>query len=100
MNDEQDLRRRLAAQPRPTPPADLAARIVARATAQPQRPGWRRRLQRALEQWRYGWQVKLASLALCGVLGLLAGHAGAPAGDADLEVAAQAMDQLLWTEEP
>ena len=98
MNDEQDLRRRLAAQPRPTPrpTSPRASSPAPRATAAPagasacNGPGTR----------RYGWQLKLASLALCGVLGLLAGHAGAPAGDADLEVAAQAMDQLLWTEEP
>ncbi|MDU9416258.1 hypothetical protein PSGK_10075 [Pseudomonas solani] len=99
MNDEQDLRRRLAAQPRPTPPADLAARIVAHATAQPQRQPWSRRLQRALEQWRYGWQVKLASVALCGLLGLLVGHVSTPADD-DLDVAAQAMSPLLWTDQP
>ncbi|MDW3711401.1 MULTISPECIES: hypothetical protein [unclassified Pseudomonas] len=100
MNDEQDLHRHLAAQPQPTPPAGLAARIVAHATAQPQRQGWRRQLAKALENWGYGWQVKLASVALCGVLGLLAGHFTGPGPDDDLVLAAQAVDQLLWTEEP
>jgi len=98
MNDD-DLRQHLASQPRPRPPRDLAARIVQAATAQPQRQPWYRDVQRALEQWRYGWPVKVASLTLCALLGVLAGHWTAPAADDDLQIAAHAMGGLLWADE-
>ena len=83
---------------RPRPPADLAARIVAHATAQPQRRSWPARLARALEDWRYGWQLKLAGVALCGMAGVFAGHLAA-LGDADLALAAQAFGEVMHTEE-
>ncbi|MEN0108311.1 MAG: hypothetical protein AAGC84_18075 [Pseudomonas sp.] len=99
MSDDDDLRQHLAAQPRPRPAAGLAARIVQHATAQPQHQPWYRRVQRALEQWRYGWPVKVASLALCGVLGVMAGQWSQPAGDADIQVAAEVMGTLLGVDE-
>lgn len=98
MSDD-DLRHHLAVQPRPRPAAGLAARIVREATAQPQRQPWYRRVQRALDQWRYGWPLKVASLALCGALGLMAGQWSSPAGDQDLQLAAQVMGNLLWDEQ-
>lgn len=100
MSEDPDLRRRLAGQPAPRPAPDLAARIVAHATAQPQRLRWHARLHRALAQWQPGWQAGLASLVLCGLLGLLGGHLASSPADTDLALAAQAVDQLLWTDEP
>lgn len=99
MSEDDELRALLARQPRPQPPADLAARIVQHATALPQRQSWALRLQKALEQWRYGWPVKVASLALCGVLGVLAGHWTAPTADTDIQIAGEVMGNLLWADE-
>ncbi|KIV75610.1 hypothetical protein SZ55_0196 [Pseudomonas sp. FeS53a] len=99
MNQDPDLHH-LADQPAPRPAPDLAARIVAHATAQPQRLPWHLRLRRALAHWQPGWQASLASLVLCGLLGLLGGHLASPPADNDLALAAQAVDQLLWTDEP
>lgn len=98
-DDDNDLRQHLAGQPRPRPSADLAARIVHNATAHAQHQPWQRRLQSALEQWRYGWSVKAASLALCAVLGSMAGHWTPAPVDDDVHFAAQVMGTLLWTDE-
>ncbi|SDA60225.1 hypothetical protein SAMN03159443_01616 [Pseudomonas sp. NFACC15-1] len=96
MNDADDeLRQQLANQPLPRPPHGLAARIVQAATAQPQRQPW----YRAVHRWRYGWPVKVAGLALCAALGVLAGHWATPATDDDMQIAAHVMGGLLWTDE-
>jgi hypothetical protein len=94
--DDDQLRQTLSRLPTPEPPHGLAARIVRQAVAQPQRLTGSGRLRRALEDWRYGWPVKLASLALCAILGLLAGQFATPADD--LGFAAQAMDELLGSD--
>ena len=99
-NIDDSLRENLRQNPRPLPATDLAARIIRQATAQPQRiSGWLK-LQRALDELSYGWQFKLASLALCGVLGVFAGQWQGYASDDELLLSAQLLDSALYTEEP
>lgn len=91
------LRAQLKRSPSASPRPDLAAQIIAHACALPQRHPWQWHLQRALNDLRYGWQLKLASIALCGVLGLLAGQwQGDDYNlDNDLLLTAQAFDNAL-----
>ncbi|MFH1159186.1 MAG: hypothetical protein V1721_09970 [Pseudomonadota bacterium] len=55
-------------------PPELAERIVCSATALPQeqplRLKWRNFLERALSDWQYGLSCKMASFAVCAMLGL------------------------------
>jgi hypothetical protein len=97
---DEPLIEQLRASPRPLPRADLAAQIIRQATAQPQRSGWPQRWQRALSELGYGWQFKLASLALCGVLGVFAGQWQDSPDDSELLLSAQMLDSALYTEEP
>ena len=100
MNTPNDpLRDLLKAQPRQMPRADLAAQITRHAIALPQRQPWYRHVQRALDELSYGWQVKLASLALVGMLGVYTGQEQAPDVDYDYIFSAQALDYTLNPEE-
>ena len=58
------------------------ARMIARATAQPQLRPWPQTLglavERALSEWRYGLAYKLAGAAACVALGLGLGFSLAP----------------------
>lgn len=94
---EQTLREQLKHSPSIRPRADLAAQIIRHASALPQRHPWQWHLQRALEELSYGWQLKFASIALCGVLGVLAGQWQGDdiAADNDLLLTAQAFDTAL-----
>lgn len=102
MNNADDpLVRQLLASPRPLPREDLAAQIVRQATLQTQQTGWQQRWQRTLNEPGYAWHFKLASLTLCGVLGVFAGHWQATAlDDNELLISAQMLDSALYTEEP
>lgn len=86
--------------PRPQPRSDLAAQIILQATAQPQRLGWQGNWQQALAELSYGWHYKLASLALCGVLGVFAGQWQESADDSEWLASAQMLDNALYSEEP
>lgn len=100
MSTPQDpLRHRLKAQPRPQPRPDLAAQIIRQATALPQQQPWYRPIQRALADLRYGWHIKLASLALCGLLGVYTGQAQTPSAEYDYLLSAQALDYILFPED-
>jgi len=100
MNSAEDpLDKQLLASPRPVPRSALAAQIIRQATAQPQRLGWQQRCQRALDDLSYGWQFKLASLTLCGVLGVFAGQWQDTTADNELLVSAQILDSALYTED-
>jgi hypothetical protein len=72
MNDK-DLKKLSLAWQIEAPAADLADRIVTRATAQPQEKPLLLRMQRymiaALSEWQTAWTYKLAGLALCAVVG-------------------------------
>jgi hypothetical protein len=94
---DQDLRAQLKRSPSIRPRPGLAAQIIAHASALPQRHPWQWHLQRALDELRYGWQLKLASIALCGVLGLVAGQWQSSQLDIDNDVllSAQAFDNAL-----
>lgn len=97
---DEALRAQLKRSPSIRPRADLAAQIIRHASALPQRHAWPWHLRRALDEWCYGWQLKLASIALCGVLGLLAGQwqGSEPDTDNDLLLTAQAFDTALEPE--
>lgn len=98
--EEARLRHALRDLPVPPPPAGLAARILADATGRPQRQPWPRQLLRALQDWRYAWPLKLASLTLCLLLGGVAGHwQGAPA-DPEMDAAATALNSLFGDDQP
>ena len=100
MNTPNDpLRELLQQQPKPLPRADLATQIIRQATALPQRQAWYRHVQRALDELGYGWQVKLASLAMVGLLGVYTGQEQAPNVDYDYLLSAQALDYTLNQEE-
>ena len=100
MNTPNDpLRDLLKEQPRQVPRADLAAQITRQAIALPQRQPWYRYVQRALDELGYGWQVKLASLALVGLLGVYTGQEQAPDVDYDYLFSAQALDYTLNPED-
>ena len=98
-NAEDPLVQQLRTSPRPQPRPELAAQIIRQATALPQIVGWRQRIQRALDELSYGWQFKLASLALCGVLGIFAGQWQDTTDDTELLVSAQLLDSALYTED-
>ncbi len=100
MNTPDDpLHSLLQAQPKLRPRADLAAQIIRQATALPQRQPWYRHVQRALDELSYGWQVKLASFALCGLLGLYIGQEQVSAVDYDYLISAQALEYTLNQED-
>jgi hypothetical protein len=52
-------------------------------------------VQRALDELSYGWALKLASIALCGVLGVLAGQAPSSDAENELILTAQTFDNAL-----
>jgi hypothetical protein len=100
MNTPNDpLRDLLHDQPKPVPRANLAAQIIRQASALPQRQPWYRHVQRALDELTYGWHIKLASLALCGLLGVYAGQEQAPGVDYDYLFSAQALEYTLYPED-
>ena len=86
--------------PRPEPHPGLAERITRQAIAQPQHRGWLQRWQRGLDDLRYGWPYKLASPALCGMLGVFAGQWQDTSDTTELFLSAQMLDSALGTEEP
>lgn len=95
-NAEDPLVQQLLASPRPRQRRDLVEQIVRQATAQQQIVGW----QRALDDFAYAWQLKLASLALCSVLGVFVGQWQATAmDDNELLIGAQLLDSALYTED-
>ena len=70
-DDDNELRRLLALD-QPMAADWLAARIIARATALPQKENWVGYIARALTDWRYALPAKgavLAAFAMLGVLG-------------------------------
>ncbi len=89
----------LRGQPRPRPRPGLAAQISRQACALPQRQPWYRHVQRTLGELRYGWPVKLASLAVCGLLGLYGGHSQTPGLDNDYLLSVQALAYTLYPED-
>ena len=98
-NAEEPLLKQLLASPRPQPRADLAVQIIHQATLRPQHLGWSQRCQRALDEFSYAWQFKLASLALCAVLGVFAGQWQETTSDSELLVSAQLLDSALYPED-
>jgi hypothetical protein len=98
-NAEDPLVQQLQASPRPQPRPDLAAQIIRQASARSQITGWQQHLQRAVDELGYGWQLKLASLALCGVLGIFAGQWQDTTYDTELLVSAQLLDSALYSED-
>jgi len=95
-NDERLMRMALA-QYQPQAPDWLAARIIANATAQPQRVGFLTFIGRSLSEWNYGLQFKSAALAAVAVLGLLSAQLNA--GPHALDVGTVMMADPNWTEE-
>lgn len=93
--EETRLRRQLRGLPAPAMPGGLAERILAHATRLPQEQPWSLRLRRALQEWHYAWPLKLASLALCLILGGLAGHWQGTPSDLEMDAAATAMNNLF-----
>ncbi|MBP8185426.1 MAG: hypothetical protein KAX95_06035 [Pseudomonas sp.] len=89
------LRAQLRRSPNLSPRADLAAQIIRHATRQPQQHPWYWHVQRALDELSYGWPLKLASIALCGVLGVLAGQWPSTDADSELILTAQTFDNAL-----
>jgi len=98
--EEARLRQALRDLPPPPLPEGLAARILAEATRRPQHQPWPRKLHRALQEWHYAWPLKLASLALCLVLGGLAGHWQGTPADVEMDAAATAMNSLFGDDLP
>jgi hypothetical protein len=92
---DEALRAQLQRSPSISPRPDLAAQIIRHASALPQRHPWYWHLQRALDELSYGWQLKLASIALCGVLGVLAGQWPSTDADSALILTAQTFDNAL-----
>ena len=87
-NPDDHLGDQLRNSTQPLPRADLAAQIIRRATAQPQRLDW----QRALAELTFGWHYKLASLALFGLLGVFAGQWQASPDDSEWLASAQMLE--------
>jgi len=50
----------------------------------PEKIGFAGRLQRFAAEWQYGLSLKLATLALAAILGVMAGHMGNVQGGANL----------------
>lgn len=98
--EEARLRHTLRSLPPPPMPEGLAERIVANASRRPQHQPWPRKLYRALQEWHYAWPLKLASLALCLVLGGLAGHWQGTPADVEMDAAATAMNSLFGDDLP
>lgn len=98
-DDDIDLRLAMA-QYQPQAPDWLAARIVANATAQPQKVGFFTFLKRAFSEWDYALNMKGAALAAFAVLGLLSAQLGANnAATHGLDVRNVLMADPNWTEE-
>lgn len=91
------LRLALAAY-QPEPPVWLAARIIANATAQPQKQGLFGFLRRAFCEWDYALQFKGVALAAFAVLGLLSAQFTTNSHHA-LDVRNVLMADPNWTEE-
>jgi hypothetical protein len=96
-NDDMAMRQMLAHY-QPSPHDRLAARIVAHATAQPQKQSLLRILSRAFSQWDYGLQYKSAALAAFAVLGLLSAQLNATHAPG-LDLGSVVMADPTWTEE-
>lgn len=73
MNDDDQLKKQLKNWHMETPSPDLAERIVARAITRPQHIPLSSRLQRGMiatfSEWQTGLAYKIASLALCAIIG-------------------------------
>ena len=97
---ENDLRLAMA-QYQPQAPDWLADRIVARATAQPQKVGLGTFLARAFGEWDYALQMKGAALAAFAMLGILTAQLSATENyqPAALDVTTVLMADPNWTEE-
>jgi hypothetical protein len=98
-NADDPLDKQWQASPRPQPRADLAAQIIRHATLREQHLDWQQRCLRALGEFSYAWQYKLASLALCGVLGVFAGQWQDTTDNTELLISAQMLDSALYTED-
>jgi hypothetical protein len=99
-----ELERRLRAWRLDSPPEDLARRIVAVASREPQWQPRRARLQRwlgrALTEWHYGLAFKAGALALCALIGLVVGQLQNTAPDTEPDYIAVALAQNTWVDEP
>ena len=98
-DDDNTFLRHALAQDMPTPPDWLAARIVANATALPQRQGLFGFLNRAFSEWNYALQFKGAALAAFAVLGLLSAQLNSGPNQRLLDVSSVFMADPNWTEE-
>lgn len=95
--NEKELRLALA-QYQPHAPDWLASRIVANATALPQKQGLLGMLARAFSEWDYALQFKGAALAACAALGLLSAQLN-PVHTQALDVRNVVLADPNWTEE-
>ncbi len=77
-DDEDMILRDALARTAPAVPPGLAARIVAQATAQPQKLGWLTWVRRAFSEWDYALNMKGAALAAFAALGLLSAQLSTP----------------------
>ncbi len=96
-DDTQSLRHALTGY-QPEAPDWLASRIIANATAQPQKQGLFGMLNRAFSEWNYGLQFKGAALAAFAVLGLLSAQLNSGPNRL-LDVGTVVMADPNWTEE-
>lgn len=99
VEDDDIYLRAALARYQPDVPFGLATRIVACATAQPQRIGVIGFITRALSEWDYALNVKGAALAAIAVLGLLGGQLGDSNTRSALDVGTVMMADPNWTEE-
>lgn len=98
-DDDDEFLRVALGRYQPEPAFGLATRIVARATAHPQKVGMFTFLVRALTEWDYALNVKGAALAAVMVLGLLSAQLGDSATRDALDVGTVVMADPNWTEE-
>lgn len=101
-DDDNEHELRLAmTQYQPQSPDWLATRIIARATAQPQKVGFFTHLTRAFGEWDYALQMKGAALAAFAMLGVLTAQLNATENytPAALDVTTVLMADPNWTEE-
>lgn len=94
---DDEFLRPLMAQTTPMPADWLAGRIVARATALPQKQGFLRSLKRAFTEWDYALNVKgmaLAGFAMLGLLGAVLSD-----GQGTLDLSNVMLADPNWTEE-
>lgn len=96
-NDDEFLRRTMAHY-QPQMPHALATRIIARATAEPQKLGLFGTLNRAFSEWDYALNMKGAALAAFAALGLLSAQLNSQDAPG-LDVRSVLMADPNWTEE-